>query len=536
MWRWSLTPDGQRCTPLYNRCVLGRIAQETAARFGDRPVVVTPDDTLTYAALHTSADRTAAGLKERGLGVGSVISTVLGSCAEWAILAVAVDRVGATFAPVSPKLTAPERAELVAIARPDLVLSDAARVGGLPLRTDVAVVAAGDRCAPLWADGEPVDRLVGGPNGDGSTDDVDDTSRVATICFTSGTTGRAKGALFTVAHQLAVQSLDLGADAESIWDGGSAMLASTQFAHVGMALKLPWYLRTGSTLYVLDPWRADDALRLIAEHRMPTIGVVAPQLALMLRSPLMDELDLSCVRSIIAGGAASPPGLVAEARERFGAAYSIRYSSTESGGVGLGTSFDAPDDEALHTIGRPRPGVEARVADADDRPLPDDEVGELQIRSGAVTAGYLDDPQASAAALTNDGWLRTGDLATRRADGCFVLAGRRTDMYIRGGYNVFPEEVEAVLSQHPSVAAVAVGARPDDVMGEVGVAVVVARDPAAPPTVDSLRAHAADRLARHKLPEAVVVVEQLPLTTVAKIDRAALAELIGGLPLSETGP
>jgi acyl-CoA synthetase (AMP-forming)/AMP-acid ligase II len=506
--------------------VLGRIAQETAARFGDRPVVVTASDTLTYGALDASADRTAAGLRARGIGPGSTVATVLGSCAEWVILAVAADRAGATFAPVSPKLAAPERAELVTLVRPDLVVSDAAGVDGLPLRMDVAVVAPGDRCGPLWVSGTDEGDLDEG-------DPDEDTSRVTTICFTSGTTGRAKGALFTVAHQLAVQSLDLGPDAASRWDGGSAMLASTQFAHVGMALKLPWYLRTGSTLYVLDPWRADDALRLIAEHRMPTIGVVAPQLALMLRSPLVDELDLSCVTTIIAGGAASPPGLVHEARERLGAAYSIRYSSTESGGVGLGTAFDAPENEALHTIGRPRTGVEARVADTDDRPLPDGVIGELQIRSGAVTAGYLNDPEATATALTNDGWLRTGDLAERRTNGCFVLAGRRTDMYIRGGYNVFPEEVEAVLSEHPGVAAVAIGARPDDVMGEVGIAVIVVRDPAAPPTIESLRAHGADRLARYKLPEAVIVVEQLPLTTVAKIDRSALAELVRDEPVPD---
>lgn len=503
--------------------MLGPIAREAGARFGARPVVVTPSHTLSYRDLDGCADLVAYGLRSRGLGAGSVVATVLPSCPEWIVLAVACDRIGAVFAPVSPKLAAPERAELVSLVAPDLVVSDPAGVDGLPLRTDVAVVEPGDACRPLWG-ALPVDR-VDEPVRTHTGSDTDD-GRVTTVCFTSGTTGRAKGAVFTVAHQRAVQDLDLGPGAEDRWDGGSAMLASTQFAHVGMALKLPWYLRTGATLHVLEPWRADDALRLVAEHRMPTIGVVAPQLALMLRSDLMDELDLSCVQAIIAGGAASPPGLVREARERFGAAYSIRYSSTESGGVGLGTAFDAPDDEALHTIGRPRAGVEARVADEADRPLPDGTAGELQIRSPAVTAGYWNDPDATAAALTDDGWLRTGDLAVRRDDGCYVLAGRRTDMYIRGGYNVFPEEVEAALSDHPALSAVAISPRPDDVMGEVGVAVVVARDAATPPTLEELRTHAADRLARHKLPEDLVVVDQLPLTTVAKLDRGALAALV----------
>lgn len=525
--------------------MLGEIAREAAVRFGNRPVVVTPTAAITYAELDDAADRVATGLVERGIHPGDVIATVAPSGCEWVVLAVAADRIGAVLAPISPKLAPPERAQLVELVRPALVVSDAAGVDGLPLRTTVAVADAGDRCEPLWSavdrdDGMDRDDGVDRDDGIDRDDGVDrddearvrlpepdpSPTRVTTICFTSGTTGRAKGAVFTVAHQRAVQDLDLGPDAEGRWDGGSAMLASTQFAHVGMAMKLPWYLRTGSTLHVLDPWRADDALRLVAEHRMPTIGVVAPQLALMLRSPLVDELDLDGVHAIIAGGAASPPALVAEARERFGAAYSIRYSSTESGGVGLATAFDAPDDEALHTIGRPRDGVAARVTDERDRPVADGEVGELQLRSPAVMAGYWNDPDATAAALTADGWLRTGDLATRRDDGCFVLAGRRTDMYIRGGYNVFPEEVEAILSTHPGVAAVAVGPRPDEVMGELGVAVVVPCDVADPPTLESLRDHAGGRLARHKLPDDLLLVEQIPLTTVAKFDRAAIAELV----------
>ena len=219
------------------------------------------------------------------------------------------------------------------------------------------------------------------------------------------------------------------------------------------------------------------------------------------------------------------PSLVAEARARFGADYSIRYSSTESGGVGLGTAFGAPDSEALHTVGRPRPGVEVRIADDDDRPVAVGEVGELQLRSDAVMDGYWSDPDATAAALTTDRWLRTGDLARIDDDGCVVLCGRRTEMYIRGGYNVFPTEVEAALADHPDVLDVAVAPRPDDVMGEVGVALVVPRDPDAPPTLEQLRTHAGTRLAHHKLPEDLVVVPAVPLTAAQKVDRRAARDL-----------
>jgi acyl-CoA synthetase (AMP-forming)/AMP-acid ligase II len=492
--------------------VLSAIAAEAARRFGDRPVVVAPDGVLTYSQLDEAADRLAAGLSHRGVAESDVVALVLPSGGDWLVAAVAADRLGAVFAGISTALAAPERAALVELVAPRLTLVDPSLVDGLPLRAEVAVLEPGSRGAAHMAPKGVTARHV----------DLHDEAP-AVICFTSGTTGLPKAATFRVRQWRAVQRIDLGPDAEQRWDGGSPMLASTQFAHVGMSMKFPWYLRTGATLHVMERWRADDALRLVAEHRMPTIGVVAPQLALMLRSPLLDELDLDCVQAIIAGGAASPPTLVTEARRRLGAAYSIRYSSTESGGVGIATAFDAPDDEALHTVGRPRPGVEVRIADDEDRPLVDGSVGELQLRSGAMTTGYWNDAEATARAFSADGWLRTGDLARIDEHGRVVLAGRRTDMYIRGGYNVFPTEVEAVLGAHPGVADVVVVPRPDEVMGELGLALVVPVDDADPPTLESLRDHAAASLARHKLPERLLLTDELPLTSAQKLDRAAAA-------------
>jgi acyl-CoA synthetase (AMP-forming)/AMP-acid ligase II len=302
-------------------------------------------------------------------------------------------------------------------------------------------------------------------------------------------------------------------------------------AHVGFTTKLAWYLRTGTTTHLLDRWRSADVLDLVERVRLPALGGVAPQLALLLRDPSFDDRDVSSVKALIMGGGPSSPALVEEARRRFGAGYSIRYSSTESGGVGTGTAFDAPDAEALHTVGRARGEVEVAIHDDDGRPLPDGEVGEVWLRSPSATDGYLGDEAATAELRAPDGWIRTGDLGRieppdsalgPEAAGCLVLTGRRSEMFIRGGYNVHPQEVEAVLGQHPDVAQVAVVPRADDVMGEVGVAVVVPVDPSSPPTLPDLRSFAEASLARHKLPEDVAVVEELPLTSMQKLDRAAL--------------
>jgi acyl-CoA synthetase (AMP-forming)/AMP-acid ligase II len=340
--------------------------------------------------------------------------------------------------------------------------------------------------------------------------------------FTSGTTGLPRGAVFCERQLEAVSQTDTGGAWAPAGRPGPAMLASTQFAHVGFTTKLPWYLRLATRTHILGRWRADDALRTIAEQRMPSIGGVAPQLAVMVRSPEAERHDWDHVETVVVGGAASPPALVAAVRERFGAAYSIRYSSTESGGCGTGTAFDADDDEALHTVGRPRPGIEVAVRDGDADEVAAGEVGELWLRSPTQMSGYWRDPEGTAATIV-DGWLRTGDLARVDERGLLRLAGRVTEMFIRGGYNVYPAEVEAALAAHPAVAEVAVVPRPDPVMGEIGVAVVAPAADRPPPTLDELRAFLAGRLAAYKIPEALRTVAELPLTPMQKVDRRTLA-------------
>lgn len=454
-----------------------------ARRFGDRAALVDADgEAVTYAALDRWSDELAVGLGGE-VGEGSVVALDLPSDPTYVAVYLAVAKLGAVTAGINPRLADDERARVLAQLAPDVVIDPSfplRRVGG----------AAPPTLAP-------------------------DPERVVAVVFTSGTTGEPKGAVFTERQLEAIATIDAGG--VDVWGGGQPMLASTQFCHIGFMTKLPWYLRRGSTLVLQRRWRAREALRLVAQHRMPSIGGVAAQIALMLREPDFDSFDMSSVKTIVIGGGPSPPEIVRDARARFGAAYSIRYSSTESGGVGTATAFDAPDDEALYTVGRPRPGVEVRVDDAN---------GELLLRSPAVMRGYWRDEARTRAALDGDGWLHTGDLATIDDRGCVHIVGRTTDMYIRGGYNVHPQEVEAVLVEHPGIAEVAVVPGTDAVLGEVGIACVVPRAGALPPSTAELREFAAPRLASYKLPDDVVVLDALPLTTMDKLDRRGLAATV----------
>ncbi len=492
--------------------MLDRIVPETAARFGAKVAYRSADGVeVSFAELDRWSDQAAVGLIERGVGEGDVVALLLPSRVEYLVAYFAAAKVGAITAGINPRLTGAERAAALGVSAPKLIIATSELIGdvgdtGSAIVEIIDIGAHRGHLGPLGAaDSSPAELQ---PNPD----------RPAVICFTSGSTGMPKGALFTNRQLMAIADLDTG----GAWGGGGHRIAPTEFAHVGLMTKMPWLLASGGTTHLLDKWRAEPILQLVHDHRMPALTGVAPQIALMLRVADLDRFDFDCVQAIVVGGSASPPALVREAREAFGAPYSIRYSSTECGGVGLGTALDADDDEALHTVGSPRPGVDAAIRDEDGRPLDDGEVGELWLRSEAVMSEYYRDPDATAATLTDDGWLRTGDLARIDERGLFRLSGRTKEMYIRGGYNVYPAEVEAVLLDHPALAEVAIVGREDAVMGEVGEAVIVVTAGAAVPDLDELRAFAETRLARFKLPERLSIVDALPRNGTDKIDRKRL--------------
>jgi acyl-CoA synthetase (AMP-forming)/AMP-acid ligase II len=504
--------------PPYDPGVLTDICRRAAADFADRDAYLTQTGWgITYAELDRAADEAAAGLARRGIAADDVVALVTPSTIDYVVLYLGLARLGAVTAGLNPRLRAREIAGCLDVLDPVLVIVVAELADAVDnVRFSVEVLMPGDSADTVAAafrvaDATPARSLTA------------DDDRPVCICFTSGSTGMPKGAFYTNRQLRRIAELDTG----GAWGGGGHGISPTQFAHVGYMTKLPWLLASGRTTHLLDRWSAGPILRLIAEHQMPAVTGVAPQLALMLRHPLMDELDFSAVHAVVAGGAASPPALVRQCRERFGAGYSIRYSSTESGGIGLGTALDADDEEALHTIGRPRPGVEASIRDADGAPVADGEIGELWLRSDCVMSGYWNDPETTAETLV-DGWLRTGDLARVDEQGCYRLAGRLKEMFIRGGYNVYPMEVESVLVAHPAVGEIALVPRPDDVMGEIGVAVVVPAVGGPAPTLEELRDHGSRELASYKLPEAMRVVAELPRNSSDKIDRRELAAVERG--------
>jgi acyl-CoA synthetase (AMP-forming)/AMP-acid ligase II len=475
--------------------MLPQTANEAASRFGDATAYVTEGGwPISYRDVDRISDEVAAGLRARGVGLGDVVALELPPGPEYLLAYLGAAKVGAISAGVNTRLTPGERAAVLDVADPKLVVDTPAAPS-----LDTVLVDLRD------------------PNGTVPAL-PDDPARPVAIIFTSGTTGAPKGALYTNRQLAFITQTDVGDG----WGGGSRTFSGTSFAHLGFMTKLPGALRRGGTTFIMTRWSAGAALELLARERMASVAGVPTQLALMLRHPDFDRFDLESVRAIVVGGGPITPGLAQESRHRFGAALSTRYSCTEAG-IGLGTAFDDPEEDAVVSVGRPHPLVDLALLADDDTPVANGEVGQVCLRSPAVMSGYWRDDIATKAAFTADGHVRTGDLGWVDEVGRLRLVGRTKEMYVRGGYNVYPVEVEAVLSTHPEIAGVAVVPRPDTVMGEIGVAVVVPREGTAP-TLDELRTFARDRLAAYKLPEAVAVRDALPLTAGDKLDRRALAE------------
>jgi acyl-CoA synthetase (AMP-forming)/AMP-acid ligase II len=492
--------------------VLAPAIAHAADRFGDREDMVASDGwVLTCRELDSVTDEAAAGLARRGVRAGQVVALVLPSTPDYLVAYGAVAKLGAIAAGVNPRLAPPERTALVnQVAVADHALVTAPLADGMSIDCPAFEVTVADH----------VDGLLRGLREPGAAPSPlpGDLDRDVAIVFTSGTTGLPKGAVFTNRQLIANRRIDRG----NGWGEGGPITGNTQFCHVGFMAKVPAQLSAGTSIHVVEPWRARSVLTAVSRHRMPAVGGVAPQYALMLRDPDFDSYDLSSVRLLVCGGAPASGALIREARARFRADWTQRYAMTETGAVGCFTWIDAPEEEMLYTVGRPRPGITLEIRDGDDRRVADGEIGQVCLQTDAVMRGYWRNPAATADTLRG-GWLHTGDEGYVDERGCLHLLGRQGEAYSRGGYVIHPAEVEHVLGWHDKVSQAAIVPRPDEVMGSIGVAVVVARDPADPPRLDELREFGAAHLARFKLPEALRVVDALPTTAMLKVDKRALA-------------
>lgn len=497
--------DGGARWPLVGEfATLDGAFEAAAGQFADRAAFVEGAHRLSFGEWYARADRLAARLVGRGVRPGDVVAIMLPSSIDYAVAQGAVALAGGVATGLNPRLGEREVRAVLDRARPALALHDpeafTVAPGGVPVLTRAQLA---DAPGPgLGADRprrEPTDPAV--------------------IIWTSGTTGVPKGAWFDHRNlRAAVTSAGVMSEPFDV------RLVSTPFAHAGHMAKMWEQLAWATTCVIAPtPWRAADMLRLLVEERITVAGGVPTQWAKLLDEPGVAAADLSHVRIGLAATAPAPPELVERVAATIGCPLVVRYAMTESPSV-TGTEPGDPPGVQHRTVGRPQAGMEVALVDGAGRPVPQGAVGRVRVRGGCVMRGYWGEPELTAAALDPAGWLTSTDLGHLDPAGNLVLVGRTTDMYIRGGYNVYPLEVEHVLAEHPAVHQAAVVGTPTPVIGEIGTAFVVPADPVAPPTLAELRAWVAGRLADYKAPDRLVIVDELPLTAMMKVDKAALIE------------
>ena len=312
------------------------------------------------------------------------------------------------------------------------------------------------------------------------------------IVWTSGTTGLPKGAWFD--HRAMEASARLCNILSAYHD---VRLMPVPFPHAGYMNKL-WDQVEFVINSVLTgtPWTVESMLDSMVRERV-TVGQGVPtQWSKLVDLPQLADADLSSLRLASTGSAPVTPELAEKMRTRLGCPIVVRYACTESSSI-TGTRVDDPPEVLLHTVGRPQEGIELVLRDDAGAPVPDGDVGVVTLRSPCSMRGYWNDPERTADTLSPDGWITTSDLGLLRDDGNLVLCGRTSEMYIRGGFNIHPLEVERVVADHPKVSRVAIVGTPAPTIGEIGVAFVEPVDPDDPPTLEeirALRARAAGRL------------------------------------------
>jgi acyl-CoA synthetase (AMP-forming)/AMP-acid ligase II len=496
--------------------------QSAAERLGEEPAFVFPDRALTFAGLHRAAAAVAGGLRDRfGVTAGDRVAIAAANIAGQPVVAWAAAMLGAVVVELNGWWTGEELAAGLELTTPTALCADARRAERLE-RPACPVVGLEDGLSSLEAHPAP----VAAPAPVAEDDPL-------VVLFTSGTTGRPRGV--TLSHRAAVhwamQASLQGAVARAVGGmtppgaPGPTIGVSPMFHVSGFVTQLIGAAYTGATYVYPSPGRWDEQthLQLTARHRATAWSLVPAQLWRLLDHPAFDRTDLSSLTRIGGGGATFDPELWEQVRRRLpGVRMATGYGMSET--CGAGTHHDGEDAlEHPDALGRPGPGTEIKVVDLADpagATVPDGEVGQICLRGASTMLGYWCDPAATAAALDDDRWYRTGELG-HVAGGLLYLEGRGSELIVRGGENVYPVEIENRLLAHPGIVEAAVIGVPHRTLGEEVAAIVVPADgvdlsPAA------VRAWVDGHLAPFKVPAYVEVVDGLPRNAAGKVVKAQI--------------
>lgn len=502
---------------------VAELFDEAAGSAPDKEAVYDLARRLTYGELKEEAERTAAALLSLGIVPGDRIGVSLPNWHEAVVLYYAIARIGAVLVPFNPKYRLHEVQHILKNSGSRLlfVCEEFENIDLSAVESHVQeIITVRFRKEGLRSFDEWIANRAGLVRLPDLT--VNPSEDVYCILYTSGTTGTPKGAMIT--HHALVESGIAISDSMQCTEEDVYLVVAPVFHVFGLACNLLSAVYRRSRLVLLDKFRAKKALELIQQEKVTIHHAVPSMLNLELKDPDFDSYDLSSLRAGMTGAAPCPPETIRGARSQMGMKLSISYGSTETATVTI-TEYDDSERHILETIGRAVKGAEVKIVDDRRETLPFGQTGEIACRGFGIMKGYYGLPEQTREVLDGEGWFYTGDLGIMDSGGYIRYVGRKKELIIRGGFNIYPQEVESLLQNHPKILECAVIGLPDQVMGEIVCAAVKLRpgqQSASEEIIEFLKAH----IAPYKLPSKVVILDELPVTASGKIQKAKLREMI----------
>jgi len=519
---------------------LSQVLRETSERYPERNAILDPGGvTLTYRQLSEQVDRLARGMLELGVGKGDKVGLWMPNIPEWVVAYYAIARIGAVVVPMNTRyktheveyiLDNSEATTLFAVASfvgIDYISMIGEIRGNLPNLKHVIVV--GEPGEGMHAFDSMVDRgaakIADAALGERESQCVPEDN--VFILYTSGTTGNPKGAMLSH-HNIAKNAEQVTEVLHTTQE--DVFLLGVPFFHCfGCVMGIAGAVRWGAAMVPMQVFKPKEALELVERFGVSVLYGVPTMFVLELEENRKGKADgtaydVSTLRTGIMAGAPCPIEVMKGTMEELHCNVSIAYGLTEASPVITMTRFDDSIERRVETVGRALDGIEVKICDDDHNPVPTEEMGELACRGYNVMLGYYRAPEITAQTIDADGWLYSGDLATMDAEGYVKIVGRKKDMLICGGFNVYPAEIEEYLFTHPKVQNVSVIGLDDDVFGEVVAAYIIPREGAAIDPQEIVD-FCAGEIANFKVPRYVEVVEAFPMTQSGKIQKFKLREI-----------
>ena len=529
-----MSNTNQNALPESSLTLPGMLAH-VVSRFASRAAIVENGQSISYEQLQQLSRQAARALMTVGVQAGDRIALWAPNLSEWIVAACGVHAAGGVLVPLNTRMKGAEAADILERSRakvlvcvgdflnnyyPDLL-------NGLRPSTLEQVVVLGDKVLPS-ADLSWEQFLA---KAQGTTAEAqqqreaqikpDDT---ADLMFTSGTTGRPKGVM--CAHRPTILAFKAWSDVVGLTEGSRYLIVNPFFHTFGYKAGWVAALLQGSTVYPEQVFDAEAILRRIQSDRISFMPGPPTLFLSMLAHPKLKEFDLSSLESSVTGASTVPPILIKRMREELGIKnVTTAYGLTECGGCA--TLCDPADDveTVANTCGKALPGTEVRCVDEQGQPVAAGEAGEVLLRGYHIMQGYFEDEKATAETIDADGWLHTGDVGVLDERGYLRITDRLKDMFIVGGFNCYPAEIERILSNHPDVAQIAVIGVPDERMGEVGCACVVARNGVSLDK-DAFIAWCRANMANYKVPRFVLQLDTLPVNASNKVQKRDLQQIV----------